>query len=119
MQGAVQRAQVRAQAEDRFRVDVMALVGFREARNADEVAVTEKQDDDKPTPHRSSKDTKRWCKGKHGVEHTPECMSFRPSYMPSTAEPWRELVCTACGKKLATWYPFMWKGEEKPEWVTC
>ena len=74
-------------------------------------------DDDKQTPRRSSKDTKRWCKGKVGNEHDPKCMRFTVGWC--AADDWRELVCTKCGKKLDTWYPILrTEDEKKPEWVT-
>jgi hypothetical protein len=86
-------------------------------------------DDDKPTPHRSHKDTKKWCRGKVGVEHKPECFKFDAGWVNagSMAVAWRELVCTECGKKLASWMPMRLlctdgsistHGGERPDWVT-
>jgi hypothetical protein len=64
------------------------------------------------------KDLHQWCRGREGVEHTPRCM-------PYTGHPllkeWRELVCTACGKRLAWWSPSLDPARyprEKPDWVT-
>ena len=67
----------------------------------------------------SKKDTKRWCRGKVGVEHQPECYRYsdlRPSLpVRSSQERWRILACKVCGKHLAHFYPFMEK--QPPAWV--
>lgn len=75
------------------------------------------------------KNTKRWCKGKVGREHKPECI------IPNGRTPsddTRVLACMACGKELErywTWKvwvpprgrePGYWKElgcKEKPAWV--
>ena len=44
---------------------------------------------DKP-PHRSRKDRRRWCRGKSGVEHTPEVRLSRASLYMATRWPGRE-----------------------------
>ena len=62
--------------------------------------------------HRSNKDTKKWCKGKVGVEHQLKCMVY--SELLDTS---RALVCTECGKRLAVYFPWPNKEENKPDWV--
>lgn len=65
-------------------------------------------------PASTKKNTKKWCKGKVGREHKPQCRSD-PRYPAS----WRHLVCTECGKQLDWYYPstFERKREPKPAWV--
>lgn len=68
--------------------------------------------------HRSNKDTKKWCKGKIGVEHQLKCMVFSDLLDKS-----RALVCTECGKRLAYYFHPLpdsngnYKEENKPDWV--
>lgn len=96
-------------------------VDRRDARNI--------KDDPKPKPTSSKKNTKRWCKGKKGQEHTPECMSYYNAkgipmdYLESSmfsAVGWRILVCRRCGKELDYFYPMTMFGISKPipDWVT-
>ena len=70
-------------------------------------------------PGGSNRDTKRWCRGKVGVEHTAECRVYVETkglagLMGSALKRWRVLVCTTCGKELATW---LGRGE-RPGWVS-
>ncbi len=79
---------------------------------------------EKPLPPKASKkNTKKWCKGKVGKEHTLVCMTGEEAkgghgYRFSKA--WRYLVCTACGKELDIYYGDSWidNKEVKPDWVT-
>lgn len=72
-----------------------------------------------PEPARArtarGKNSKRWCRGKVGKEHTPKCMKCgdvkRWGFSGLT---WRVLVCTTCGRELEIW----WGRKPKPEWVT-
>jgi hypothetical protein len=70
----------------------------------------------------SSRDTKRWCRGKAGVEHKPKCVDYRATklsragYPESFLKGWKLLICTECGKELKTYFPFG-KGNP-PSWVT-
>lgn len=68
--------------------------------------------------HRATKNRRRWCKGKAGVEHTPKCMPYMPASL-HIFEEWRALVCTVCGKRLETWFPrtFGLRERSKPDWV--
>jgi hypothetical protein len=78
----------------------------------------------------SSKNTKKWCRGKTGVEHKGVCRDYAgvKGLVPlgdSTSvqrlyKGWKVLVCTECGKELATYYPTSWskKPPNKPAWVT-
>lgn len=52
--------------------------------------------------HRSSKDTKRWCKGKVGREHDYVWVAYRPFERPSFDASIQE--CSKCHKLLwKTW----------------
>ena len=74
------------------------------------------------------KNTKRWCRGKVGIEHQLECRNYASTkHNQSVATKqlaigirasnnWRILVCKICGKELETWYG---KQRNKPDWVTC
>lgn len=71
--------------------------------------------DDEPRPHRSHKNTKRWCKGKEGIEHTPTIeLDKNYAFMERSDKPrcstdskilWmnctHHVVCKKCGKILA------------------
>lgn len=78
----------------------------------------------KPVEERAAsvrrRDRRRWCRGKMGVEHKPACMPAKTmAFAGSTLfAGWRELVCTVCGKRLATYMP-PYDGREhvKPPWV--
>ena len=75
----------------------------------------------KKTP--AKKNRKRWCGGHVGREHQPKCMMgadfksipkdriFRRMYLRT-----RYLICTVCGKQLATYYG--WGKWDPPDWVT-
>lgn len=75
---------------------------------------------------RSSKDTKRWCRGKEGVEHQPKCVTYYQSKNlrePDAAKgefsismKWRTLLCAACGRHLAYYWPFN-DHDAPPPWV--
>lgn len=75
--------------------------------------------DDAPTPGASErKNTKRWCRGKIGVEHQAECRGYNETKRQGLARhsnSWRVLVCSECGKELKTWYGT----KSKPVWVTA
>ena len=55
------------------------------------------------------KDTKRWCRGKEGVEHKAECQAH------PVLKAYKELICTSCGKHLDIYHP-RYK-TTKPDWV--
>ncbi len=76
-----------------------------------------------PTKSRATvgkvKNTKRWCKGKVGVEHQPKCQDYcatkgAPPYLAG----WKLLVCQTCGKELETYFPSKFAKRAKPAWVT-
>jgi hypothetical protein len=77
--------------------------------------------DDVQKPHTSKKNTKKWCKGKKGKEHTPECMTYKEAKgetLNHILGEWRFLVCTTCGKELEIWYgPKKLFAQPKPDWV--
>lgn len=68
-------------------------------------------------PHRSHKDTRRWCKGRPGRQHLPQIMIPHnavvlrgplPTCGPSPVygsgwSCYHAEVCTACGKHLRGW----------------
>ncbi len=81
--------------------------------------------DDEVPKHRNSRKTRRWCKGKVGVEHKPKCVDYQAVKRWAGAhvalKDWKLLICTVCGKELDTWSPaptnwgFTW--DKKPDWV--
>jgi hypothetical protein len=78
--------------------------------------------------HRSSKNTRRWCKGVVGREHSPECVPYPcPPSNTSSSHYWRNWQCSTCGKVLKRFWPFVrWTADgkmlppndPKPDWVT-
>ena len=62
-----------------------------------------------PTPHKSRKDTKRWCKGIVGREHKAEWQENRRYPWG-----WYAFVCTACRKELDYCRPIKWSGGKDP-----
>jgi hypothetical protein len=66
-------------------------------------------------PSHSSKDTRRWCRGVEGREHTPACVPHK------SIRTWRNLECSVCHKVLDSYCPahFMspLNDERKPDWV--
>ena len=74
------------------------------------------------TPGRSAKDTRKWCRGKVGVEHKPVCVAYGELKSTTATTPisreWRTLVCTECNKHLDHWCPWPWtRNKKKPGWV--
>jgi hypothetical protein len=68
-------------------------------------------------PGGSRRNTKRWCRGKVGIEHKPECQTDKGICRHKI------LVCTECGKHLDWWFPPIGSGLDflsrpKPDWVT-
>jgi hypothetical protein len=65
-------------------------------------------------PGGSGRNTKRWCKGKIGIEHKPECREHNGIAKRKV------LACSVCGKHLDYWFPY-WDGLDgrraKPSWV--
>lgn len=49
--------------------------------------------------HKAKKDTRRWCRGRVGVQHEPE-------WRKSVRGPWSEHACRACGRIMD--YCFKW-----------
>jgi len=72
---------------------------------------------EEPPPGGSRKNTKKWCRGKVGVQHKLECRKYNeaPSALSSS---WRILVCAKCGKHFDYYYPSSWWKQAKPDWVT-
>lgn len=70
-----------------------------------------------------TKKTKRWCKGKTGVEHKPVCMLYKSVLTHDEIfKDWRQLVCSVCIKRLDWWAPSFANArmskKPKPAWVT-
>lgn len=80
---------------------------------------------DASAPHRSSKNTKKWCRGKVGVAHKLKCADYDTlkqsvyRVTSSMSSKWKVLYCTECGKELDHWYPFGNRTDNPPpDWVT-
>jgi hypothetical protein len=77
---------------------------------------------DNVRPQRGKKNTKRWCKGKPGVEHTVETVVHHASIhaRPCHESKWmtdfwfchHAIRCTTCGKYLKQFLP----RAECPDW---
>lgn len=73
----------------------------------------------------SRKDKKSWCRGKVGTPHKPSCRDYAEvknqvgmrERFPSLYDGWKLLVCTACGKELAYYYPMRDRAGTPPDWV--
>ena len=76
-----------------------------------------RHDGDEVCRKNNRKDTKRWCKGKEGIEHEPVVYTCKELHMYDF-DNWLVLTCKNCGKNLELYFPF---GKEKkqnpPEWV--
>lgn len=96
-----------------------------------EVRHTKDSDEHRKESSIKRKNTKRWCKGKVGKEHTTVCMTYAEAKLPKEErnvtrsgvgkaskyfERYRFLVCTNCGKELEVYYGL--KSHQKPDWVT-
>lgn len=69
-------------------------------------------------PSGGRKDTKRWCRGKVGVEHTPVCVDYNAHKNVGWFPGWKLLICSECKRQLDSWMPVSWcKDKEPPEWV--
>lgn len=70
-------------------------------------------------PSCSKKNTKRWCRGKVGVEHKPICVVYDDLKNRKVYAPWRVLICSACKKELDHYYPspFRTLPAPPPAWV--
>jgi len=94
----------------------------RDTRNA-------KDGPEAPKPRASKKNTRKWCKGKVGVEHTPVCRDYREvkhsgdltfgERQVSLYQGWKILMCSECGKELDYYYPMGLNGKvrREPPWV--
>jgi hypothetical protein len=69
-------------------------------------------------PSGSSKNTKRWCRGKVGREHKPVCRNYADD-AGTIFKGWKILVCESCGKHLEYYFPGSWgkRNPVKPAWV--
>ena len=69
----------------------------------------------------NKRDTKRWCKGKVGVEHkltvATRSMPGKDHGLPESFKNWLVRYCTTCGKEIAWYYPMGRAKKNPPEWV--
>ena len=56
--------------------------------------------DDITTPHRSSKNTRKWCKGRVGVHHVTKEVVIFTGFMEIMGGVWCHEVCEVCGKNV-------------------
>lgn len=85
----------------------------RDARNTKEPETKQKS---KP----AKKDTKKWCAGRVGREHTLEVSNYRDTKgWPSIFGNWWVLYCATCGKELDTFHARIVNIENKnyPKWL--
>lgn len=76
---------------------------------------------DQPKPIAAKKNTKRWCKGKEGVEHILVAITYNDLHkavVPNTVfnTDWWVRYCSTCGKEIAHYFPFG-NSKPKPDWV--
>lgn len=65
--------------------------------------------DDEVPKHRSKKNTKRWCKGRVGIPHTPR-WERRNKWAESLSS---VFVCQQCRKELDYWFDLPWRNGQK------
>jgi len=72
-------------------------------------------------PSGSKKNTKKWCRGKPGVEHKPVCVDYATHKNANwPRDGWKLLICSECKKELDHYWPpiFSWeKPRDPPEWA--
>ena len=64
-----------------------------------------------PKSRSNRKDKRRWCRGKPGIPHKPECVDYNAAKNRLSGDyaynrDARLLVCTECGKELDRYCPF-------------
>jgi hypothetical protein len=78
-------------------------------------------DDTPKTRGLSSRDTRRWCKGKIGVEHKHEVKPWSDLKKHGFVLDWLVLFCSTCGKDLDRYIPphpnWTRKPKPTPEWA--
>ena len=89
------------------------------AKHAARIRDQRQSRDDPRPPSGSGKNTKRWCRGKVGREHKPECRSYNEVKRVTFAPEWKLLICSECGKELDFWMPsrFFKKDRPAPMWA--
>jgi hypothetical protein len=69
----------------------------------------------------NKRDTKRWCKGKVGVDHKLVVKTRadigKDHGLPTSFKDWLIRHCEICGKEVAWWFPMGGMKREPPEWV--
>ncbi len=65
--------------------------------------------------HRSSKDKRRWCRGKVGVEHKLHVVLSRREWFPRLLH-----CCLSCGKEFGSYSGIQWGPwpSKPPEWAS-
>jgi len=75
---------------------------------------------DVPKAH-GNRDTRRWCRGKVGVEHKLVVASrdqLGKGYGAPVFEPWLVRYCATCGKEFDSYSSMSFAGKrEPPEWA--
>lgn len=64
-------------------------------------------------PVASAKNTKRWCRGRVGVEHQGQCFRRETPIIPARYH--YQLICTVCGKHLDWYWPMVGVPSQKPK----
>lgn len=73
--------------------------------------------EDAATPGLSKKkDTKKWCKGKAGVEHELKCYPYKHDGKNKYLKSCYVLACSSCGKEFASYFG-TFSSTKKPDWV--
>lgn len=78
----------------------------RDARNAKDMVEVAKT--------RNSKDTKRWCRGKKGVNHK---LAWARGRLYGSTQ-WWDQRCELCHKKFDYWVRSSWNKRPKPKEIT-
>ena len=95
-------------------------------QSADRQAVRNEKSDDTPKTRgvANKRDTKRWCRGKSGVEHKLVVSSLTDAHkdygMSTTFAGWYIRYCSKCGKEFAMYSPPLRGYPErkpKPAWL--
>lgn len=68
-------------------------------------------------PSGSKKNTKKWCRGKAGVEHKPVCRDWSEVKNVTYMRGCKLLICAECSKQLAWWFPWPGTKSEPPAWA--
>jgi hypothetical protein len=70
-------------------------------------------------PSGSKRNTKKWCRGVVGREHTPVATTYNELKRATHGTGWHVLICSTCKKELDNYWPSSWflSDKPKPAWV--